>query len=86
MTDQIYIGVGSNLDNREDQLSQAKKLLNVSIVRESPLYETEPVGLVEQPWFVNAVWQIQTELRPRELLSRCQKVERQMGRARLIPK
>ena len=79
-----FIGLGSNLGQREDSLERAIGALaqtpGVLVRRRSALYETEPVGIAEQPWFVNAVVEIETELSPRELLAVCKQIERSLGR------
>lgn len=78
----ILLGLGSNLGDREGNLREGMRLLaaDVTIERVSSLYETEPWGYREQPPFLNLVCQGWTALEPRALLSRCQKVEREVGR------
>ncbi len=81
---QVFIGLGANLGQREDSLQRAVAALaqtpGVRVCRQSDLYETEPVGYAEQPWFVNAVVEIETDLSPRELLGVCKQIERALGR------
>ncbi len=81
---QAFIGLGSNLGQREDFIERAVAALaqtpSVVVLQRSELYETEPVGVVDQPWFVNAVVEIETDLSPRELLGVCQQIERSLGR------
>ena len=55
---------------------------NIQIAATSSFYETEPYGKSDQPWFVNAVVAIRTELSPIELLRACQNVEAKLGRDR----
>jgi 2-amino-4-hydroxy-6-hydroxymethyldihydropteridine diphosphokinase len=86
MASGIFLGIGSNLGDRKQNLDQAKGLLSLNILRSSSLYETEPVGYLDQSWFYNAVIQIEGGLTAHELLHRCQYVERRMGRKRDIPK
>ena len=81
----IFIGLGGNLDDRQKNVEQAKELLKIQIVGSSSLYETEPVGYLDQPWFINAVIEVRTDLKPAELLQLCLDVERQMKRQRGIP-
>lgn len=78
-----YLCLGSNLGEREKNLTQALSLLSQEINMEkvSPVYETEPVGYKEQPLFLNLVCQITTDLNPRELLRLAKNIERKMGRA-----
>jgi len=56
------------------------------VLRVSPLYETEPMDLPAQNWFLNLVVEAETDLFPRQLLHRTSKVEAQLGRRRLTPK
>ena len=58
-------------------------VLNVTGV--SPVYETEPRGLREQPWFLNMVVEAETSLFPLQLLTRIEQIEKQFGRRRVIP-
>ncbi|PTY08552.1 2-amino-4-hydroxy-6-hydroxymethyldihydropteridine diphosphokinase [Opitutaceae bacterium EW11] len=81
-----YLGLGSNLGNRAGLLAEALRRLGgngVEIVRVSSVYETAPVGLTNQPDFLNLVAEIRTALPPRELLARCLAVENALGRVRV---
>jgi 2-amino-4-hydroxy-6-hydroxymethyldihydropteridine diphosphokinase len=81
-----YVGLGSNLDDPAAQLLRAfdeiERLDGVHAVRRSRLYRTPPWGRLDQPEFVNAVAQLDTTLRPRELLAHLQALEMRFGRAR----
>lgn len=81
-----YLGLGSNIGDRVGYIQQAINLLvlsgNVSVVRSSAFYETEPWGNKGQNWFVNAAVEIKTKLPPQELLKLCLETEKQMGRER----
>jgi 2-amino-4-hydroxy-6-hydroxymethyldihydropteridine diphosphokinase len=83
---EAYVGIGSNLGNREVNLRRALELLEsdpeIDVVAVSQLRDTEPVGMVDQPRFLNGAVRIWTELRPRALLERLLDVERQLGRVR----
>jgi 2-amino-4-hydroxy-6-hydroxymethyldihydropteridine diphosphokinase len=83
---EAYVGIGSNLDDREENVRRAVEVLGadplIEVVAVSELRETEPVGLLEQPDFVNAAARVRTELSPRELLDRLLDVERELGRVR----
>lgn len=82
-----YLSLGSNLGNRAQYLEKALKYLElhtIKVLQTSNLYETEPVGFTEQPWFLNQVIQIQTELSPQKLLNILQKAEKNAGRMRSI--
>ena len=58
----------------------------IHILRRSSIYETEPQDLLDQPWFLNIVVEVETELFPRLLLARAQAIEIGMGRRRDLPK
>ncbi len=79
-----YLGLGSNVGERRDQLQAAVDLLpshGVTVLRSSSTYDTDPVGFVlEQPAFLNAALQIETDLSPLELLAACKAVEQERGR------
>lgn len=80
-----YIALGSNLGDRRANLAAAVEHLGASdlrIVRASAIYETEPRDVPDQPWFLNQVIEIETDLFPRQLLARTQKIERALGRKR----
>jgi 2-amino-4-hydroxy-6-hydroxymethyldihydropteridine diphosphokinase len=81
-----FIGLGSNLDNPVEQVSRALEALDnlqqTSVVRCSSLYRSAPVGFLEQPDFINAVVQLETELTPRALLDALLTVEHDSGRTR----
>lgn len=85
----VFIGLGSNLGEPRVQMREALgRLLSldgVSLVAISSLYRSEPVGLEDQPWFLNAVAWVRTGMTPRELLNAFQGIEKQMGRVRLMP-
>ena len=81
-----YIGLGSNLGEREAQIRLAlddlARLPGSRLVRASSLYDSEPVGEVDQPNFLNAVAEFETELDPRQLLWNLLLIERRLGRTR----
>ena len=81
-----YIGLGSNLGEREAQIRLAlddlARLPGSRLVRASSLYDSEPVGDVDQPNFLNAVAELETELTPRQLLWNLLLIERRLGRTR----
>ncbi len=79
-----YVGLGSNLGDREAQVRRAAQLIGAR--RLSSLIETEPWGLVEQPAFVNAVAEVETPLDARGLLDELLDVERSLGRERIGPR
>lgn len=83
-----YLSLGSNLGNREANLRDAIVHLGElgTLVATSSVYETEPVDFLDQPWFLNCVVLLQTDLPPQTLLQRLLEIERAMGRERLQPK
>ena len=85
----IYLGLGSNIGDREANLREAVEQLgkaDLKVTRVSPVYETEPVDYTDQPWFLNLVVEAETTLFPVMLLSRIARIERQLGRVRTVPK
>jgi 2-amino-4-hydroxy-6-hydroxymethyldihydropteridine diphosphokinase len=76
-----YVGVGANLGDREATIAAALAALP-GVVDVSRLRETEPVGVVDQPPFLNGAAAIETELSARELLDALLAVERELGRER----
>lgn len=85
----VYLSIGSNLGDRAAHLAAAVEALNapgLTVLRASPIYETEPRDLPNQPWFLNQVLEATTSLFPRQLLLRTQKIERDLGRKSGIPK
>ncbi|MDH4164428.1 MAG: 2-amino-4-hydroxy-6-hydroxymethyldihydropteridine diphosphokinase [Nitrospirota bacterium] len=81
-----YIGVGSNMGDREANCLKAVELLGrtVRVLRLSSLFYTEPVGYDDQDDFINAVASVETDLGPQELLLLCRSVEDEMGRVRTV--
>jgi 2-amino-4-hydroxy-6-hydroxymethyldihydropteridine diphosphokinase len=81
-----YLGLGTNLGDRDENLRTAVRLLSeqADILKTSSVYETEPVGLAEQPWFLNMVAEAETGMAPGDLLSFAQGIEMAMGRVRTV--
>jgi 2-amino-4-hydroxy-6-hydroxymethyldihydropteridine diphosphokinase len=81
-----YVGLGSNLGDREATIRQALRLLGsepgIRVVAVSSLRETDPVGYLDQPRFLNGACAVETELSARQLLDRLLAVERSLGRER----
>ena len=78
----IYIGLGSNLGNRLENLNKAIEALppRIQQVAVSPVYETDPWGFVDQPAFLNQVIEVETGLLPSDLLAFLKQVEQRLGR------
>jgi len=84
-----YLGLGSNLGDREANLRKALEHLEaagVEIVHRSHIYETEPQEVFDQPWFLNLVVEVATHFSAVELLARVQAIEGELGRKRAVPK
>jgi 2-amino-4-hydroxy-6-hydroxymethyldihydropteridine diphosphokinase len=81
-----YVGLGANLGDRETTLRRAVERLGrvdgVEVVGVSQLVETDPVGVVDQPRFLNGAVAVETTLSPQELLDALLSVERELGRVR----
>jgi len=81
-----YIGLGSNIGYKAENLKKAIDFLRtkegLEVKKVSSYYETEPIGLKEQGWFLNAVVEVETSLSPEGLLRACQEIEDEMGRKR----
>ncbi len=80
-----FLGLGSNVGDRRAELQAAVDLLpahGVTVTRSSATYDTDPVGeILDQPSFLNACVEIETDLGPIGLLDACKSVERERGRA-----
>jgi 2-amino-4-hydroxy-6-hydroxymethyldihydropteridine diphosphokinase len=84
----IYLSLGSNMGDRLALLRKAIESLpgaGVEVLRTSSVYETEPIGLREQGWFLNIIVECRTELFPLQLLRRLKKIELALGRKRIVP-
>lgn len=83
-----YISLGSNIGDRLHYLQQAVRLLQnvkgIKICQVSSVYETDPVGYVDQDAFLNIVVELGTSLSPHELLKKCNEIEAELGRTREI--
>jgi len=79
----VYLSFGANLGKPREQIEQGIMALNdqgVNVIDRSSWFETEPVHMADQPWFLNLVARAETSLDPYELLTVCQRVEAQVGR------
>ncbi|USG66007.1 2-amino-4-hydroxy-6-hydroxymethyldihydropteridine diphosphokinase [Brevibacillus ruminantium] len=88
MTVCAYLALGSNMGDRAEQLRQAIHKLNrrdgIRVIRISPVYETEPVGFVDQEAFLNMVIAVESDLAPEKLLETALAVEQELGRVRTV--
>lgn len=83
-----HLGLGSNLRDRTGNLTRVRARLaeqGIAIRTSSTLYETEPVGLSDQPWFINQVVEVETELSPWEFFKILKSIENNMGREATVP-
>ena len=80
----VYLSLGSNMGDRSANLDAALARLEAlgQVVAVSSFYETEPVDLAEQPWFLNCAVKLDTEKMPKQLLAGILNLEREMGRQR----
>ena len=83
----VYLGLGSNLGDREANLRRALRDLtpSITLVKSSSVYETEPWGYEDQPQFLNCACSVLTQLSPQELIDAIKKVESAMGRQPTFP-
>lgn len=78
-----YIGLGANLGDREGNIRaalQAMEACGLRVAAVSPLYETEPWGVLDQPRFINAACAVETDLDPCALLDALKAIEQELGR------
>ena len=84
---QVYLGLGSNLGEREENIRRAIRLIGErvgKVTRQSSLIETEPWGFESENRFLNGVILCETKLSPREVLKETQRIERELGRKRIL--
>ena len=83
---QVYIGIGSNVGNKKENfleaLTRVAKLPDTRILKESSLYESEPIGDAKE-WYVNGAIEIETKYKPDMLLKKFKNIERAMGRKKV---
>jgi 2-amino-4-hydroxy-6-hydroxymethyldihydropteridine diphosphokinase len=85
----VYLGLGSNMGDREANLQAALDRLHapdLRVARVSPVYETEPLDFAAQGWFLNLVAEGETSLFPMQLLGRIGRIEQALGRRRTVAK
>ncbi len=85
----VYLSLGGNMGDRKARLAEAVEALDglpdTTVRTVSRCYETEPLGLTDQPAFLNLAVEIETSLKPLELLEAAKAIERRLGRARGRP-
>ncbi len=86
VTHQVYIGIGSNVGNKRENFFEAvtrlAKLPDTRVLKESSLYESEPLGDAKE-WYVNGAVEIETRFKPDMLLKKFKNIERAMGRKKI---
>jgi 2-amino-4-hydroxy-6-hydroxymethyldihydropteridine diphosphokinase len=81
----IYLGIGSNLEDREGNLAEAVDRIGLiigDVIKTSSVYETEPWGFTADIEFLNMVVEVETRLNPQDLLEQTSKIETRLGRIR----
>ena len=83
---QVYVGIGSNVGNKKENFLEAIdrliKLPDTRVIKESSLYESEPLGDAKE-WYVNGAIEIETKFKPDMLLKKFKNIERAMGRKKV---
>jgi 2-amino-4-hydroxy-6-hydroxymethyldihydropteridine diphosphokinase len=85
----VYLSLGSNIGDREKNIARAMEKLEsrgLQVTLRSSLYETEPLEIRDQAWFLNCAIAIEAELAPQQLMATLLEIEREMGRERRVPK
>lgn len=83
----VFLSIGSNVGERRAKIKEGIVSLQeggVGVLRRASLYQTEPVGITDQPWFLNTVVAGDTAHTPRGLLELCKQIERTAGRRRTV--
>lgn len=80
----VYLSLGSNIGNRKANIQEAIRLLSqnqrIEVKKCSSFYETSPVGIEKQPWFVNCAVELKTDIEPGNLLKGIKDIELSIGR------
>ena len=85
----VYLSLGSNKGDRAQYIARAIEALGangIKVMRQSSLYETEPVETVSRSWFLNCVAEVEAELLPTQLMHTLLDIERSLGRRRRVPR
>lgn len=88
MPEGVFIGLGSNMGRKEENIRRALELMErgggMAVAGLAPLYRTDPVGFLDQDWFLNTVALVETDLSPHQLLAALMDIENIMGRERTV--
>jgi 2-amino-4-hydroxy-6-hydroxymethyldihydropteridine diphosphokinase len=82
LADEAWLGFGSNLGDRLGNIERALEFFSDTLVEISPIFETSPWGLVDQPWFLNGVARLKWSGSAQHLLAACLRCEQRSGRVR----
>ena len=82
----VYLGLGSNLGNKLENIKKAISHIkkDLKIIKISPIYKTEPIGYKNQDWFMNCAVEIETKLPPLNLLSFLKSIEKKLKRKKTV--
>ena len=84
----VFLSLGSNIGNRRANIQEAIQLLSqepqIDVRKCSSFYETRPVGIEKQPWFVNCAVEVETDIKPKDLLKIIKDIELLIGRKNLF--
>lgn len=82
----VFLGLGSNIGDKEEHINKALTLISEfnEVKKISHIYLTEPVGNINQEWFLNCIVEIETEIDPKKLLSSIKSIERKLGRTKAV--
>jgi 2-amino-4-hydroxy-6-hydroxymethyldihydropteridine diphosphokinase len=82
----VYLGLGSNVGDKERNIRKAIELIDqeCTVLKKSKLYKTDPVGYMEQDWFLNRVIEVETSRKPKELLRFLKSIEKKLGRQKTV--
>ena len=84
----IYLSLGSNIGDRGANIQEAIRLLSqnpqIEVRKCSSFYETSPIDIEKQPWFVNCAIEVETDIEPKDLLKIIKDIEFSMGRKNLF--
>jgi len=88
MQDRVYLSLGSNVGDREDHLRSAITRLEsiARVISVSSFYETEPMEVTNQPWFLNCAVKVETTKMPKQFMAAVLEIEQEMGRLRTMKK
>lgn len=88
MAEIVFIGIGTNIGDKKENIQRAlnfmRTITSLTMIRVAPIYRSQPVGYMDQDWFLNTVAELKTWLLPHDLLKTLLDIENEMGRKRAI--